>query len=146
MFRSAQGRFFGRAFVSMNAICEYQENYFDINCYVIIKIGFSLKKRGALNSLLYNLCINTLVTGEDKCHVSSCRSIFVNLIVKFASHGRAPSSEKLTACFIMCYKLEDDSKLYTVKEFCEAIEKLVDDVNSWSITKLSPTKTINNYP
>ena len=78
--------------------------------------------------------------------MSSCRSIFVNLIVKFASHGRPPSSEKLTPCFIMCYKLEDDSKLYTVKDFHEAIEKLGDDANSWNITKLSPTKTNNNYP
>lgn len=34
MFKSAHGRFFGRSFVSMNAICEYQENYFEINwCY-----------------------------------------------------------------------------------------------------------------
>lgn len=34
MFKSAHGRFFGRSFVSMNAICECQENYFEINwCY-----------------------------------------------------------------------------------------------------------------
>ena len=46
----------------------------------------------------------------------------------------------------MGYKLEDDSKLYTVKDFHEAIEKLGDDANSWNITKLSPTKTNNNYP
>ena len=34
MLKSAHGRFFGRSFVSMNAIYEYQENYFEINwCY-----------------------------------------------------------------------------------------------------------------
>ena len=36
----------------------------------------------------------------------------------------------------MCEKMEEDSELYTIKEFHDAMQKERDDVNSLKITKI----------
>lgn len=98
------------------------------------------KKHRRFKFFTFNLCVNTLVAAKSKSNIL-CQSIFENPILKYALPGGPLSSGKLTACFIICYKMEDDFELYTLKEFHEAIEKLGDDIYSWNMIKL-PKLTI----
>ena len=96
----------------------------------------------------FNLSINDLVAAEDRYH-TSCLSRFENPITKYASRGRPPSSAKLTAFNFIRGKMEDHFKLYTVKEFHQAMEKIDDDFYSSKMTKikLKPIFLVaHNYP
>ena len=79
-----------------------------------------------LRLFTFNLNINDLVAAEGRYH--SWRSNFENLIPKHASLGQPPSSGKLTVFKIIRDKMEDDFKLYTVKELYRGMEKHRDDV------------------
>ena len=54
---------------------------------------------------------------------STLGSSFENPIPKYNSRRRPPSSVNLTAFNLMCYKMEDEFELCTVKEFHEAMKK-----------------------
>ena len=83
--------------------------------------------------VVFNFSMSDLVAAEGRHH-TSCRSNFENPVLKYASRGRPTSSDKLTAFNAICNKLEDDSKLYTIKEFHDALQREGDDVYSWKMT------------
>ena len=81
-----------------------------------------------------------MVAAKDRYH-TLCQSIFmVNPTPKFASRGIPLSSAKLAAFNFMCDKIEDHFKLWTIKEFYEAKEKVGHNVDSSKMTiiKLKP--------
>ena len=99
--------------------------------YVILTVLLTKKCK----IFAFSFSISDLVAADGRYH-TSYRSSFENSIPKYASRGRPPSSDKLTAFNTMCDKMEDECELYTVKDFQEAIQKLGDDIDSAKMTKI----------